>query len=145
MVSLMAYDSEYVGKIDNWANTAERMASRNLLTDSDADRLRFLEAFGILIGNTDRHYGNISLLIDAAGNWALAPAYDMLPMIYAPTAGELVAREFDPGALGPPVQVLREWPAARLLAHAYWKVVAADKRISKAFRALADGHGAALQ
>jgi hypothetical protein len=44
MVSLMAYDNEYVGKIDNWANTADRMASRKLLTDGDADRLRFLAA-----------------------------------------------------------------------------------------------------
>ncbi|MBI2770883.1 MAG: type II toxin-antitoxin system HipA family toxin YjjJ [Burkholderiales bacterium] len=145
MVSLMAYDSEYVGKIDNWGNTAGRMASRNLLTDSDADRLRFLEAFGILIGNTDRHYGNISLLIDGQGDWALAPAYDMLPMVYAPTAGELVVREFEPGAIAPPVQVLREWPAARLLAHAYWKTVAADSRISAAFRKLASAHARALR
>ncbi|RYF39243.1 MAG: transcriptional regulator, partial [Comamonadaceae bacterium] len=145
MVSLMAYDNEYVGKIDNWANTAERMATRSLLTDRDADRLRFLEAFGILIGNTDRHYGNISLLIDAAGDWALAPAYDVLPMVYAPTAGELVERDFDPAALGSPVQALRQWADARLLAQRYWQAVAADGRISAAFRKKAAAHARALQ
>ena len=51
------------------------MFARSLLTQRDADRLRLLDAFGILIGNNDRHYGNISLLIDAAGDWELAPAY----------------------------------------------------------------------
>jgi hypothetical protein len=143
MVSLMAYDTEYVGKIDNWANTAERMAARNLLTDRDADRLRFLEAFGILIGNTDRHYGNISLLIDG-DDWALAPAYDVLPMIYAPTAGELVERDFNPSALNAPVQTLRQWADARLLARSYWATVAADDRISEAFRQRAATHAQAL-
>ena len=143
MVSLMAYDTEYVGKIDNWANTAERMAARNLLTDRDADRLRFLEAFGILIGNTDRHYGNISLLIEG-DDWALAPAYDVLPMIYAPTAGELVERDFNPAALNAPVQTLRQWADARLLARSYWGTVAADDRISEAFRQRAAAHAQAL-
>lgn len=143
MVSLMAYDNEYVGKIDNWANTAERMAARNLLTDGDADRLRFLEAFGILIGNTDRHYGNISLLIEG-NDWRLAPAYDMLPMVYAPTAGELVEREFNPAAMSAPVQTLRQWADARLLAHQYWEAVAADDRISAGFRKRASVHARAL-
>ncbi len=144
MVSLMAYDNEYVGKIDNWANTAERMATRNLLTDRDADRLRFLEAFGLLIGNTDRHYGNISLLIEG-DDWALAPAYDVLPMVYAPTAGEVVEREFHPGAIAPPVQVLRQWPQARVLAQHYWQVTAADDRISAGFRRRVAAHAQALQ
>jgi hypothetical protein len=144
MVSLMAYDSEYIGKVDNWANTAERMAARNLLTERDADRLRLLEAFGILIGNTDRHYGNISLLIGADGNWALAPAYDMLPMIYAPTAGEIVERPFEPATLGPPVQALRQWGEARALALRYWQTVAGEARISDEFRARAAAHASAM-
>ncbi|HSV48033.1 MAG TPA: HipA domain-containing protein, partial [Ramlibacter sp.] len=143
MVSLMAYDNEYIGKIDNWANTAERMAARNLLIDSDADLLRFLEAFGILIGNTDRHYGNISLLIDGS-SWRLAPVYDMLPMVYAPVAGELVERAFNPADAGPPLQALRQWPAARALAARFWKTVAADRRISAGFREMAAAHAEAL-
>lgn len=32
--------------------------------------LRLLETYGILIGNTDRHYGNISLLLNN-DNWML--------------------------------------------------------------------------
>jgi hypothetical protein len=46
---------------DNWATTADLMEARNLLT-RDAD-LRLLEAV-VLIANTDRHYGNISLLLE---------------------------------------------------------------------------------
>ena len=144
MVSLAAYDGEYVGQTDNWANTAERMASRALLPERDADSLRFLEAFGLLIGNTDRHYFNVSLLIDGAGNWSLAPAYDMLPMVYAPTAGELVERTFNPASLGPPLQALRQWEPARVLAQRYWSAVAGDARISEDFRQLAAAHAQAL-
>jgi hypothetical protein len=47
---------------------------RSLLAEAHADRLRFIEAFGILIGNTDRHYGSISLLI-ANDDWRLARQY----------------------------------------------------------------------
>jgi hypothetical protein len=72
MVSLMAYDAEYVGEMDNWAATAARMAARNLLRPGDAQHLRLLEAYGALIANTDRHYGNISLLLDG-DDWALSP------------------------------------------------------------------------
>jgi hypothetical protein len=139
MVSLLAYDGEYIGQVDNWAATATRMAARSLLSDADADRLRFLEAFGRLIGNTDRHYGNISLLIER-GDWIMAPAYDTLPMIYAPVNGELVERDFDPGALAPTAETLRSWKQAGELARTYWHAIAQDERISSGFRTLAARH-----
>ncbi|KQW57127.1 type II toxin-antitoxin system HipA family toxin YjjJ [Variovorax sp. Root411] len=136
MVSLMAYDAQHIGKIDNWAATANRMASRGLLRANDAQRLRFLEAFGRLIGNTDRHYGNISLLIED-GNWRLAPAYDVLPTLYAPINGELPPRDLATSGLAPTVETLEEWPQARQLAIVFWQTVAADARITPPFRALA--------
>ena len=143
MVSLLAYDAQHIGQMDNWAATATRMASRNLLQDADADRLRLLEAFGRLIGNTDRHYGNISLLI-RSGSWSLAPAYDMLPMIYAPINGELIERDFDPSALRPTVDTLRQWTQALDLALRYWKTLARDERLSSAFRSRCALHAAQL-
>ena len=136
MVSLMAYDAQYIGKIDNWAATANRMASRGLLRTDDAARLRFLEAFGRLIGNTDRHYGNISLLIEGHA-WRLAPAYDVLPTLYAATSGELPPRDLAATGLAPSVETLPEWPRAHRLAAAFWQTVAADERISASFRATA--------
>jgi hypothetical protein len=136
MVSLMAYDAQHIGKIDNWAATANRMVSRGLLRADDAQRLRFLEAFGRLIGNTDRHYGNISLLIEN-GTWRLSPAYDVLPTLYAPINGELPPRDLAASDLAPTVETLGEWQAARQLASAFWQTVAADERITAPFRAIA--------
>ena len=136
MVSLEVYDSEYVGKVDNWAATANRMLESRLLTPIDAAQLRFLEAFGLLIANTDRHYGNISLLLKE-DDWYLSPTYDMLPMLYAPINGELVERQFTDRPLYPTASTLREWPAAKELAAAFWRAAAAHEMISEAFKAIA--------
>ncbi len=136
MVSLQVYDAEYVGEMDNWAATANRMAARQLLTQKDADTLRLLEAFGILIANTDRHYGNISLLIQG-DDWVLAPAYDMLPMLYAPVGGELVLRDFCAQPLQPSAATLAQWEPALVLARQFWQAVAADSRVSDGFRVIA--------
>jgi HipA-like C-terminal domain len=145
MVSLQVYDAEYVGVMDNWAATAERMLARGLLTPQDARHLRLLEAFGQLIANTDRHYGNISLLLEGhqnGGDWALSPTYDMLPMLYAPVGGELVQRDFAvkngvPAKPQPTAATLPEWPRALALAVQFWQTVAADTRISAGFRTIA--------
>lgn len=136
MVSLMVYDAEYVGAMDNWAATANRMQERALLRPADARTLRLLEAFGVLIANTDRHYGNISLLLDG-DDWALAPAYDMLPMLYAPVGGELVPRNFAERPLQPTAATLPEWPLALALARSFWAAASADARISAGFRQIA--------
>ena len=136
MVSLMVYDAEYVGAMDNWAATANRMQARGLLRPADARTLRLLEAFGELIANTDRHYGNISLLLDD-DDWALAPAYDMLPMLYAPVGGELVPRHFADRPLQPTTATLPEWPQALALARSFWAAASADARITASFRQIA--------
>ena len=136
MVSLQVYDAEYVGEMDNWAATANRMAARGLLTPTDARTLRLLEAYGILIANTDRHYGNISLLL-AHDNWTLSPTYDMLPMLYAPIGGELVQRDFGARPLQPTAATLPEWPQARALAAVFWQAAASDTQVSEGFRAIA--------
>ena len=139
MVSLLVYDAQYVGAMDNWAATAERMQARGLLTAGDARTLQLLEAYGLLIANTDRHYGNVSLLLhgsDKAADWALSPTYDMLPMLYAPIAGELVARDFAARSLQPTTATLPEWNRARALAQTFLQTAADDSRISAGFRVI---------
>ena len=136
MVSLQVYDAEYVGEMDNWAATANRMVARKLLNQADARTLRLLEAYGQLIANTDRHYGNISLLIQD-DDWVLSPTYDMLPMLYAPVGGELVARDFATQFLQPTAATLPEWEQAKTLAATFWQTVAQDARVSEGFRAIA--------
>ena len=139
MVSLMVYDAEYVGAMDNWGATANRMQERQLLRPADARTLRLLEAFGVLIANTDRHYGNISLLLED-DDWVLAPAYDMLPMLYAPVGGELVPRNLADRPLQPTAAILAEWPQALALARSFWSAAAQDTRISGGFRAICAGN-----
>lgn len=136
MVSLQVYNAEYVGEIDNWAATANRMAARHLLTPADARTLRLLEAYGQLIANTDRHYGNISLVLKD-DDWALSPTYDMLPMLYAPVSGELVPRDFASRPQQPAAATLGEWDEALRLARDFWQAAAADERVSADFRAIA--------
>ena len=139
MVSLMVYDNEYVGEMDNWAATANRMLARGLLTAKDARTLRLLEAYGVLIANTDRHYGNISLIL-RDDDWTLSPTYDMLPMLYAPMGGELVERDFAARPLQPTAATLPEWEQARTLATAFWQAAASDRRVSEGFRAIASSN-----
>ena len=136
MVSLLVYDAQYIGEMDNWAATAQRMGARGLLTPQDTADLCLLEAYGILIANTDRHYGNISLLLDN-DDWALSPTYDMLPMLYAQVNGELVERDFNTRDLRPSAATLAAWPQALELARAFWHSAAGDERISPGFQAIA--------
>lgn len=143
MVSLMVYDAEYVGEMDTWAATALRMEARGLLQPEDARTLRLLDAYGRLIGNTDRHYGNISLVL-VEDDWRLSPTYDMLPMLYMPIAGELVAQDLAVQQMVPTAATLEVWPQAQALALAFWQAVAQEGRISAGFREIAQGHAQAL-
>jgi hypothetical protein len=79
---------------DPWARAATSLREAGRLTDEDARRLRWLDAFGALIGNTDRHQHNI-LFFTEEGIPRLAPAFDQVPMLYAPTAdGQAPVRAF---------------------------------------------------
>ena len=138
MVSLEMYDAHYLGIGSQWAATAVQTlrAGSEKLSAADIQTLCLLDAFGALIANTDRHHGNVSLLLQNH-RWQLAPAYDMLPMLYAPVAGEVVPRDFAAQAPRPNAYTLGVWPQARALAIHFWQRAAADLRISPEFRTLA--------
>jgi len=138
MVSLEMYDAHYIGMGSQWAATAmqaSRAGPEKLNTD-DIRTLCQLDAFGALIANTDRHHGNVSLLLHQH-RWQLAPAYDMLPMFYAPVAGEVVPRDWASQLPRPNSETLAVWPQARELALQFWQSVAQDGRISEGFRKIA--------
>ncbi|MBD3894063.1 type II toxin-antitoxin system HipA family toxin YjjJ [Hydrogenophaga sp.] len=146
MVSLEVYDRQYIGQGTNWVDTARRsdQAGPERLSTADVSTLCLLDAFGALIANTDRHHGNISLLLHEH-RWRLAPAYDMLPMLYAPVAGELVPRDFAAQPPQPGVHTLAVWPRARELAARFWQTAAQDVRISAHFRSTARANLATVQ
>lgn len=130
MVSLEVYDRQYIGQGTNWVDTAHRSdrAGPERLSADDVRTITLLDAFGALIANTDRHHGNLSLLLHDH-RWRLAPAYDMLPMLYAPVAGEVVPRDFAAQPPRPTVHTLPVWPRARELALRFWSAVADDTRV----------------
>jgi hypothetical protein len=136
-VSLAALDAGYYGhgRID-WWRFAPELARDGWLSGSDATQLRRLGWFGTLIANNDMHLGNVALQLTDARPLPLVPAYDMLPMTFRPmTSGEVVEREY---AVSPPLPEQREdWLAAAAAAQTFWRLAAADKRISAAFRAIA--------
>ena len=136
-VSLFALDTSRYGQLDSWTAAADRLAADHLLSAAEADQVRLLDAFGALIANTDRHFGNITLFDDYDGPFTLAPVYDMLPMLFAPQNDQIVPRVFEPPA--PRSAWLPVWSRARALAETYWKRLADEPTLSDEFRALCVG------
>lgn len=88
MLSAGSVDDEFFGMRDTWSEFAARCEREKYLSSEDARRIDTMAAFSELIGNTDRHFENLSLLIDEDGEYrGVAPAYDILPMRYAPIGG----------------------------------------------------------
>ncbi len=77
--------------------------------------------------------------------WQLAPAYDMLPMFYAPVAGEVVERDWASQLPCPNAETLAVWLQAKQLAQQFWQSVAGDVRISDGFREIACVNGRCVQ
>jgi serine/threonine protein kinase HipA of HipAB toxin-antitoxin module len=132
VVSLFALDCARYGQLDSWTACAARLARDGLLSSKDAERIAFLDAFGALTANTDRHLGNISLFDRYEGPLELAPVYDMLPMLFAPRNGRVVPRDFTPPA--PQAAWLPVWVQAYQAARSYWEILTSDARISADFR-----------
>ncbi len=122
MLSAGAVDDEVFGQRDSWSAFATRCVQAKILTPADARQVDTMAAFSELIGNTDRHFENISLLIDDQGEYqGIAPAYDILPMRYASMGGGVDPdlRPIEPriGAIGPRPEV---WARAARAAERFW-------------------------
>lgn len=144
IISLRAVDNEFYGFQDNWINAANRMAKDGRLSQEEAGSLRWLSVFGSLIGNNDQHFGNVSLItVDGSKRFTLAPAYDVLPMVYRPMDGAVPSRPFTPPAVIPGAP--NEWPAALECAGLFWDRTRSDLRISEGFRLICDQNHHAVQ
>jgi serine/threonine protein kinase HipA of HipAB toxin-antitoxin module len=130
--SLYAIDSSLYGKLDNWTESAARLARDRRIDGETMEAVRLASTFGGLIANTDRHFGNLAFFDHYDGKFALAPVYDMLPMLFAPEHDQTPVRAFDPPS--PATDSLRAFGRARALAEKYWRACARDERISEEFR-----------
>ncbi len=138
VLTLGALEDEYFGGRDSWTAAAGRLARTRpfLLSADDARKLRWLDTFGQLIGNTDRHAGNVAFLVGEGGALRLAPAYDMLPMILAPSGDTVVVREFRPAP--PTGSTIDVWADAAAWARRYWRALAANGLLEPSLRAFAE-------
>ena len=145
--SLLSINAALLGQASvTWPAAAGQMLGKGWLSAADAERVSLQWHFGQLIGNTDMHDGNLSFQPCAMGTQAglqLSPAYDMLPMLYAPARGvELPTRQFEPRLPLPAEHSL--WQRAADAAIAFWQATAADERISAGFRTLCADNAAIL-
>jgi hypothetical protein len=131
------HDAFVPGPRRDWASTCQALVQQRRLPAEAALQARALLQFGRLIGNSDMHFGNLSLVVarpaDAArGRFSLAPVYDMLPMRWRPDvqSGELDWLPFtpDPADLASP---------ARAVALQFWQRAVALPATPRAFRQLA--------
>jgi hypothetical protein len=129
------------GAAADWSVAVEGLARAGLVDATGLDVVRRLHSFGELIGNSDMHFGNLGFWLDDARPFRPTPAYDMLPMAWAPSVqGEVVEREFAPR---PPLPgVLPAWNEAAGWAEEFWRRVAADATVSREFAARARAAGA---
>jgi hypothetical protein len=143
LVSLRALDAEFVADARAWTDISQGLLRLKMITETDHSDIRWREWFGHLIGNTDMHSANLSFYSKFPHVAGAAPAYDMLPMLYAPQNEQLVEREFRPPLPKPgDTQV---WRSAWAAGCEFWSAVRDERGISADFRSIARKNLAALR
>lgn len=133
VVSLAALDDAFLGQAAQpWPTLSAQLSAQGRISPAAHQLAERLYAFGLLIGNTDMHRGNLGFL-HTGGILELAPAYDMLPMHYAPRAsGEMAGAAPELRVRTPPS--LPAWQAMLPLAQAWATAASADARIEDDLR-----------
>ena len=141
LVSLEALENQWFGRHDDWLQAAGALEAARRITSADAEALRWQWLFGRLIGNTDMHFGNVSFTWDTGRQLQLAPAYDMLPMRWAPVREELSFEPLTPFVPRPEWALL--FSSAREAARSFWASAARRAELHPQLRALARRNAAA--
>ncbi|HPM56371.1 MAG TPA: type II toxin-antitoxin system HipA family toxin YjjJ [Thermomonas sp.] len=145
LVSLAALDTAHYGhgRID-WWKFAPQLQRDGWLAPDDARTLALRGWFGALIGNSDMHLGNASLFLGDSRPLALAPSYDMLPMMLRPAStGEVVPRTLE---LVPPLPEQHAlWSEAARMAQDFWWRVEVHAGISADMSRIAGEQARKLQ
>lgn len=129
-----------------WPDVLRSDGAPGLFANPVLERVEELWWFGRFIANTDMHHGNLSFRPEDK-HFGLAPAYDMLPMQYAPLRGGDVPEPAFPSydLPLPPREGRERWVTVATAAVHFWLESSRDKRISKAFRTTCAKNGDALQ
>ncbi|MCB1898545.1 HipA domain-containing protein [Cognatazoarcus halotolerans] len=98
--SIHALEAEFVGDASApWPLLVRRLAADGHVHADAVAGAALLWAFGTLIGNTDMHAGNLSFVSHQGRPYQLAPAYDVLPMGFAPRGGGAIIDTLAPASL----------------------------------------------
>lgn len=136
--SLSSVEAEFVGDAHSpWPLLAARLAEQGIITAEAAAGAALLYAFGTLIGNSDMHNGNLSFVSEHGRPYQLAPAYDMLPMAFAPRSGGVLPDSVPPARLHPSVPP-DTWRQALALGDEFIGRSRSDGRFSGSWNPCAD-------
>ncbi len=112
----------------DWLSAANALQRIGLITEDAVSTIRLLQAFGEQIGNSDMHLGNFAFFLTDELPLRPTPCYDMLPMLWAPSAqGEIVERRLSTAT--PTPAMLDTWQQASTMAEKFWTRVKNDPRI----------------
>jgi hypothetical protein len=145
VVSLEALHASLAGgPANDWPVAVESLGRAGLIDETGLAVVRRLHSFGELIGNSDMHFGNLSFWLDDTLPFRPAPAYDMLPMAWAPERfGEVADPAQRVFAPRPPLPGgLAAWREAAAWAAEFWRRVAEDETVSRYSAARAREAGA---
>ena len=121
--SLRALDAEFIGDASApWPSLVGRLAAEGHVDADAVAGAALLWAFGTLIGNTDMHAGNLSFTSHHDRPYQLAPAYDVLPMGFAPGSGGAIVNTLLPASLSASVDG-ETWRAALQLAERFFAIL----------------------
>lgn len=132
LLSLAALDAEFVGSNAPWYEVTQALAQQQCVVPAAVGGAALLWAFGILIGNSDMHNGNLSFTSDQGRPYQLAPAYDMTPMAFAPRSGGAMGHELREPTIATAISG-DLWRAALQMAQRYAQRLQAEARLSERF------------
>jgi len=134
LVSLSALDAEFVGAAHQpWPLVVKQLATQGVVTREAAQACEVLWAFGVLMGNTDMHGGNLSFVSEHGRPFHMAPAYDMTPMAFAPSSSGKLPRSVPAATLHASVRN-DHWRQAQGMAQSYLAVLQTCKEFSADFQ-----------
>lgn len=100
LFSLQALDAEFIGRArEPWPVLVNELIKQKHVHPDAAMSTARRWAFGMLIGNTDMHHGNLSFIRRHGRPYELSPAYDILPMGFAPKSGGEIVNTLRPVVL----------------------------------------------
>lgn len=133
LFSLRVLEAEFVGRMhEPWPVLVQALAKAGVVQPQAIEGTALRWAFGALIGNTDMHAGNLSFISDQGRPYRLSPAYDVLPMGFAPNRFGELKSSLTPVALLPAIPGAI-WHQASQLAHEYIERLRADPLLSGGF------------